>query len=241
MDKKYSFEDLIDIVKVLRSENGCPWDRKQTHESLKPCMMEEAAELVSSIRIYNHTGSAENMQEELGDILLQVMLHSQIAEEEGLFTLEDVVSGISEKMIRRHPHVFGGNAGEKKAEDIPADWEAIKQREKEGKEWIESPLREIPKELPSLTRAAKVLKKAYKLYQKGCSYKESADRLAEAAEKLQELEPGNHSGELEEIAGDILIHLSNIARLYKIPQEQILMDRVEDMIDRYEPLQNLEK
>lgn len=85
------------------------------------------------------------------------------------------------------------------------------------------------------------VKKADKLYQKGCSYKESADRLAEAAEKLQELEPGNHSGELEEIAGDILIHLSNIARLYKIPQEQILMDRVEDMIDRYEPLQNLEK
>ena len=241
MDKKYSFEDLIDIVKVLRSENGCPWDRRQTHESLKPCMMEEAAELVSSIRIYGQTGNAENMREELGDILLQVMLHSRIAEEEGLFTLEDVICEISEKMVRRHPHVFGGDSGGKKAEDIPADWEEIKRKEKEGKEWIESPLREIPKELPALTRAAKVLKKADKLYGKGCSYKESANRLAEAAERLQELEPEKNKGELEEIAGDILVHLSNIARLYRIPQEQILTDRVEDMIDRYEPLENLEK
>lgn len=241
MDKKYSFKDLIDIVKVLRSENGCPWDRRQTHKSLKPCMMEEAAELVSSIRIYDHTGNAENMREELGDVLLQVMLHSRIAEEEGLFTLEDVICEISEKMIRRHPHVFGESGGEKKAEDIPVDWEEIKRKEKEGKEWMESPLREIPKELPALSRAVKVLKKADKLYNAGCDYKESADRLAKAAERLKELEPEKNSGQLEEIAGDILINLSNIARLCRISLEQILTDRVEDMIDRHEPPQNLGK
>ena len=90
MNGKYSFEDLIHIVETLRSENGCPWDRKQTHESLKPCMMEEAAELVSSIRIYDKTGNAENMREELGDILLQVMLHSQIAKEERLLFMKSV-------------------------------------------------------------------------------------------------------------------------------------------------------
>ncbi len=157
MDGKYTFEDLKHIVEVLRGENGCPWDRKQTHESLKPCMMEEAAELVSSIRIYDKTENAENMREELGDILLQVMLHSQIAEEEQIFTLEDVINEISAKMIRRHPHVFGANTGGKNAEDIPVTWEEIKRKEKEGKTWIESPLKEIPRELPSLTRAAKVL------------------------------------------------------------------------------------
>lgn len=235
MDKKYSFEDLIHIVKVLRSENGCPWDRRQTHTSLKPCVMEEAAELVSSIRIYDKTGNAENMREELGDILLQVMLHSQIAEEEGIFTLGDVICEISRKMIRRHPHVFGEMTGEKKAEDIPADWEEIKRREKEGKEWIESPLREIPKELPALTRAAKVLKKADKLYGTGSGYKENAARLEESVKILKELNPEEDSEELAEIIGNILINLSDIAGLYKISQEQILTDRVEDMIDKYEP------
>ena len=104
--KQYTLEDLIHIVETLRSENGCPWDRKQTHKSLKPCMMEEAAELVSSIRIYDTTGNAENMREELGDILLQVVMHAQIAREEGLFAMEDVIREISAKMIRLHPHVF---------------------------------------------------------------------------------------------------------------------------------------
>ncbi len=234
MDRKHTFEDLVHIVETLRGENGCPWDRKQTHESLKPCMMEEAAELVSSIRIYDKTGNAENMREELGDILLQVMLHSRIAEEEQLFTLEDVIDEICRKMIRRHPHVFGVQVKEKRAEDIPADWEEIKRKEKEGKAWIESPLREIPKELPSLTRAAKVLKKADRLYGKGSSYEESAKLLAEKAGKLAGLCPEEPSEELMEIMGDILVNLSNIARIFNISAEQILTDRIEDMIDKWE-------
>ena len=235
MDRKYSLEDLIHIVETLRSKNGCPWDRKQTHESLKPCMMEEAAELVSSIRIYNQTGNAENMREELGDILLQVMLHSQIAKEEQLFALEDVIHEISAKMIRRHPHVFGNTTEGKRAEDIPADWEEIKHREKEGKTWIESPLREVPKELPALTRAPKVLKKVDKLYHGGSGYEENIARLEEAVKTLKGLGPEAHNEARKEIIGDILINLSDIARQYKIPQEQILTDRIDDIIERYEP------
>lgn len=234
MDGKYTFEDLKHIVEVLRGENGCPWDRKQTHESLKPCMVEEAAELVSSIRIYDKTGNAENMREELGDILLQVMLHSQIAEEEQIFTLEDVINEISAKMIRRHPHVFGANTKGKNAEDIPVTWEEIKRKEKEGKTWIESPLKEIPRELPSLTRAAKVLKKADKLYGRGSNYKESAMAIAEAAKKLERICPEENSGELEKIMGEFLINLSNIASICKISAEQVLTDRIEDMIDEWE-------
>ena len=155
MNKNNTFEEFLKIIETLRGENGCPWDREQTHTSLKPCVMEEAAELVCAIRIYDQTGNSENMQEELGDLLLQVVMHSQIAQEEGLFTIEDVINTVSEKMIRRHPHVFGSVYAEN-SDQVLNNWEEIKKAEKEGKSWIESPLREIPPELPSLTRAVKV-------------------------------------------------------------------------------------
>ncbi len=235
MDGRYSFEDFIHIVERLRGEDGCPWDKKQTHESLKPCMMEEAAELLSSIRIYEKTGNAENMREELGDILLQVMLHSQIAKEEHLFTLEDVIHEISAKMIRRHPHVFGDGSKGKQEEAIRADWEEIKRKEKEGKAWIESPLREVPKELPALARASKVLKKADKLYGKGNSFEENAGCMEKSIKKLAALQPDVDRIKLQELMGDILVNLSDIARLSKIPLEQILTDRIDDIIERYEP------
>lgn len=236
MDKQYSFEDFVGIVETLRSENGCPWDREQTHKSLKPCMMEEAAELVSSIRIYEDTGSAENMREELGDILLQVVMHSQIAKEEGLFTLEDVVNEISEKMVRRHPHVFGKGIEVENSAEVLANWDEIKRKEKEGKTWIESPLREVPKELPALTRAAKVLKKVDKLYKSGYDDAGNVEELERAVQKIKEWKPEKEVKELENIMGDILISLSDIARFYHLSQEQILTDRIEDIIMHYEPM-----
>lgn len=235
MDEQYSLEDFMDIVKTLRSENGCLWDRKQTHESLKPCMMEEAAEFVSSIRIYDKTGSAENMKEELGDILLQVVMHAQIAEEEKLFTLKDVINDISAKMVRRHPHVFGDMAASSNQE-IRAGWDEIKKREKEGKDWIESPLREIPRELPALTRAPKILKRVDTLYESGNDYYKDVMLLEASVRKLMEYEPEDESAELKEVIGDILINISDIARQYKIAQEQVLDDRIEDIIDKYEPV-----
>ena len=116
---------LVQVIARLRAEDGCPWDREQTHASLKAACVEEAAEVVGGINILEQTGNAENLKEELGDLLLQVVMHAQIAKEEGLFTLEDVMRGITDKMIRRHPHVFG-------------TWAEIKKQEKEGKEWMES-------------------------------------------------------------------------------------------------------
>lgn len=235
MDKKYTMEDLVHIVEALRGKDGCPWDKKQTHESLKPCMMEEAAELVASIRIYDKTGNAENMREELGDILLQVVMHSQIAGEEQLFTLADVVDEISAKMIRRHPHVFRDTKADD-AEAVLANWEEIKKKEKEGKTWIESPLREIPRELPSLTRASKVLKKVNKLYGDGEDYYRNVLKLEKAVERLKSFQPENDDIRLEGIIGDILIGVSDISMQFRISQEQILTDRIEDIIDRYEPM-----
>ena len=129
MNKHNTMNDLLEVVAALRGEKGCPWDKVQTHESLRPCMMEEAAELLASIRIYERTGNAENMCEELGDILFLVGLHSQIAKEEGLFTIEDVISGITEKMIRRHPHVFG-ELNQDNIEVIHKTWDEIKKEEK---------------------------------------------------------------------------------------------------------------
>ena len=237
MDKKYTYEDFLEIIKTLRGENGCPWDRVQTHESLKPCMMEEAAELLASIRIYDQTGDPDNMREELGDVLLQVAMHAEIALEEGLFTMEDVVDEVSRKMIRRHPHVFGTCSADN-SEEALANWEEIKKEEKKNKEWIVSPLREVPQELPALTRAVKVLKKIDKNYEKGSSYEQDVEALQEAVGALWTCSHEPYSRELEKIMGDILMRLSDIARIAKIAQEQVLVDRIEDLIDKYEKDEN---
>lgn len=235
-NKKYTYEDFLEIIKALRSDNGCPWDRVQTHESLKPCMMEEAAELLASIRIYDRTGNPENMREELGDVLLQVVMHAQIASEEGLFTMEDVVDEVCRKMIRRHPHVFGTSSADT-SEEALQNWEEIKKEEKKDKDWIVSPLREIPQELPALTRAVKVLKKIDKIYEKGSSYDQNVEALQKAVDVLKVCSHEPYDTEFEQNMADLLIRLSDIARIVRLSPEQILTDRIEDMIDRYEKME----
>lgn len=126
--KHYSFEELTEIIARLRGEGGCPWDRKQTHESLIPCLRDETEEAVQAIEKQD----MENLCEELGDVLLQVLMHSQIAKENGTFTLADVIDGISRKMIRRHPHVFG-DAKAATPEESLALWKQVKAEEKKEK------------------------------------------------------------------------------------------------------------
>jgi len=145
---------LKEIVESLRGENGCPWDKAQTHESLKPECIEEAAEVINGINNYTRNGDSENLKEELGDILLQVMFHSVIAEEEGLFTFDDVAKTVSDKMVRRHPHVFSGITYKSKEEQHAA-WEEIKKTEKEGKEWFADTLPEAFEEAKELIERAK--------------------------------------------------------------------------------------
>ena len=130
-------EELQNIMARLRAPDGCPWDREQTHFSLKAACIEEAAEVICGINILEDTGDADNLIEELGDLLLQVVMHAQIAEEEGLFTMDDVIQGISEKMIRRHPHVFGEETVSDSGEALDK-WGDIKKKEKAGKEWTEN-------------------------------------------------------------------------------------------------------
>lgn len=127
-NKKYTYEDFLDIIAQLRAPGGCPWDQKQTHESLKECLLEESQEVLDAI----DNKDDDNLCEELGDVLLQVVMHAQIAAEEGRFTMEDIIQCVSEKMVRRHPHVFGDVKVSSVEEGLDL-WNAIKQKEKESK------------------------------------------------------------------------------------------------------------
>ena len=242
MEKQiYTMDDFVDIIAALRSENGCPWDKEQTHESLKPCMREEAAEVLAAIRILDKTGNPENLREELGDVLLQVVMHSQIAKEEGLFTLEDVIQEVSEKMIRRHPHVFG-NIQADDSSQVLKNWEEIKKEEKQGKEWVNTPLKDIPLELPALVRAVKVIKKTDKLYEKQPDVKETLASIKKHVEQLEKvsdtlLETALQQGQklpLEQAVSEILWDIANFSRLFSLDAEQALINKTEDFLEKYE-------
>lgn len=246
-ETRYTMDDFIGIVGKLRSEDGCPWDKVQTHASLRPCMMEEAYEVLAAIRILDNTGNPENLREELGDVLLQVVMHSQIAKEEGLFTLDDVINEISEKMVRRHPHVFGDVQADNPVQ-VLKNWEEIKKEEKQGKEWVKTPLKDIPPELPALTRAQKTLKKTDKLYEKQPDINETLAYLKAQIENLQKqfdnqkqdssLENSafleEKKQELSDSVGEMLWNISNLSRLFAIQSEQALMDKTDNFIEKYE-------
>lgn len=229
---EYSFDELRNIIKTLRSENGCPWDKEQTHESLKPCMIEEAAELAASIRIYKETGDDTNLCEELGDVLLQVFLHSQIAEEEERFTIDDVIEGLSRKMIRRHPHVFG-EANLNSSGEVIEKWEEIKRKEKETQAWVTSPLSEIPIELPALIRAQKVLKKADTIYHISQDMEETIENIRQKLDKF-EVQNVQADENRHELIGDLLLECVNLAKLSKIHGEEALTDKLEELISSIE-------
>ncbi|WP_035797644.1 MazG family protein [Butyrivibrio sp. MB2005] len=149
-----SFDELKEVVRKLRAPDGCPWDKEQTHSSLKPGCIEEAAEVLCGINVYERTGNPENLKEELGDLLLQVVMQAQIAEEEGIFTMDDVAKGITEKLIRRHPHVFG-DVEVADSKEVLKNWDEIKAKEKEGKEDPNLYLPEAFDEAENLINAAR--------------------------------------------------------------------------------------
>lgn len=202
--KEYTFEDLEEITRKLRAPNGCPWDREQTHESLRVCMREEAYEVIEAIE----NTDMENLCEELGDVLLQVSLHSRIGEENKEFTMQDVLNGICEKLIRRHPHVFG-NSDADTSEQVIANWDAIKQKEKNVTEPAQELLR-IPFALPACNRAQKAQKKAEK----------AGIELPKAKEKLTQEEVGKQ-----------LFFLLNQARNCGIDGEEALSEYTKKFIN----------
>ncbi len=226
---------LVEIMAKLRSDQGCPWDREQSHVSLKPCVIEETYEVVEAI----DSGRPDKLCEELGDLLLQIVFHSQLAEEAGLFKIEDVINGISEKLIRRHPHVFG-DIKVSSVSGVIENWEKIKKSELPGER--KSVLDGVPKDLPALMKAEKLQSKAAKVgfdwnYLEGPLNKVK-EEFSEFEELLQsETAPVPHVPEwdkLEEEFGDILFALVNVGRFMKINPELALLRTNKKFIDRFQ-------
>ncbi|MEO3947907.1 nucleoside triphosphate pyrophosphohydrolase [Gorillibacterium sp. CAU 1737] len=223
------FGRLHEIVHILRSPGGCPWDREQTHESLRKNLIEEAYEVLETI----DEDDPDHMQEELGDLLLQVMLHAQIEEETGAFSVYDVVRTLNEKLIRRHPHVFGGVAAEN-ADEALANWQEIKRQEREGQEKAPaSQLDGIPRELPALLKAWKLQKKAASV---GFDWSDVHDVLAKVEEELAEVKEamaGNNAEETAGELGDLLFSVVNLSRFLKADPEEALSTTNRKFIRRF--------
>lgn len=225
-------DQLRDIIAKLRSPNGCPWDREQTHASLRAGLIEEAYEVVEAI----NTGDDANLCEELGDLLLQPIFHAQIATEEGRFTFDDVTRTIVEKLIRRHPHVFGEDRCADSAE-VLRKWEDIKRAEKGDR--VVSALDGISGGLPALMRAEKVQKKAARV---GFDWSEVPPVLAKIREEIAEVEAElaeANSAKIEEEIGDLLFAVVNLARKLKIDGETALQRATDKFADRFRGVESL--
>lgn len=221
------FSKLREIIAELRGPNGCPWDKKQTHQSLKKYLIEEAYELIEAI----DEEDIDHIVEELGDVLLQVLLHAQIGEDEGYFSIDEVIEGISAKMVRRHPHVFG-NVTAETAEDVVKNWQEIKQEEKGEKQ--ESILAGIGNHLPNLIRAIELQKKAAKVGFDWESVLQAWEKVNEELNEFeQELVKEKHTDDLQKEFGDILFALVNIARFLQIQPEEALFQTNQKFIRRF--------
>ncbi|MEN3185103.1 MAG: nucleoside triphosphate pyrophosphohydrolase [Atribacterota bacterium] len=230
MDERESngvlFEELLDIVARLRSEDGCPWDREQTRESLKPLMLEELYEAFDAIDKHDEI----SLREELGDMLLHIVFHAQIGSEQGSFTIREVLAGIIAKMRKRHPHVFG-ELQVKSVDDVLLNWEKIKDEErKEGKGMLSS----LPRSLPSLLRALAIQSRVARV---GFDWKDATEVERKVEEEWREfLEAWNHQNRtrMEEEWGDLVFALVNLARHLEIQPEDALRKSCDRFVRRFE-------
>ena len=225
----YTVDDLVTVVEVLRSDEGCPWDREQDHKSIRKDFIEETYEVIEAI----DTENPVLMREELGDVLLQVAFHAQIEREEGSFDMNDVANDICVKLIHRHPHVFG-NVEADTSEKVLVNWEKIKSEEKERKT-VTDKLRAIPPMLPALMRAEKVGKKA------SCfDFPDAESVLKKVREEADELEAAIASGDkanVEEEMGDLLLSITSLCRKLGVESEVALNKATEKFIDRFEAIE----
>ncbi len=222
-------ERLIEITTYLRGPDGCPWDRKQTHHSLRTALIEECYEVVDAIE----SGDASNLREELGDLLLHSLLHSQIAAEAGEFTFTDVMRDLHGKLVRRHPHVFSDQQADD-AESVIKVWEQVKSSEKQERK---SAMDGIPSGMPSLMRAEKAGKKAAR---SGFDWPDIHGVLDKICEETKEIEHALNSGDSESAAaelGDLLFSAANLARHLKSESELLLHQATDKFIKRFQKLE----
>jgi tetrapyrrole methylase family protein / MazG family protein len=222
------FSRLVEIMAILRSENGCPWDREQSHSSLRQHLLEEAYEVIEAI----DEGRLDELAGELGDLLLQIVFHAQMAAEEGLFTIDDVVAAINDKLIRRHPHVFG-DAVVKTASEQIVKWEQTKLK-KEGKR---SAIDGVPRELPALLRATRIQGKAAAV---GFDWPEVTPVWDKIQEEIGELQAAVQSGvrdHVEDEMGDLLFSIVNVSRFLKVNPEDALRRTIEKFSYRFKKVE----
>ena len=224
---KYNMDDLVAIIKVLRAPGGCPWDREQTHESIKKNFIEETYEVVEAI----NKQSADMLREELGDVLLQIVLHSEMESENGNFTFDDVVNDIVQKLVVRHPHVFGEVVANNTAEALNS-WDAVKLKTKGQKNQTESML-SVPRELPALMRAQKIQHKAAKI---GFDWDNVGGVVDKLYEEIDELKTAMEQGkrlDIEDEFGDVLFSCVNIARFIDVDSEEALTASTDKFMSRF--------
>ncbi len=226
-----NLEKLVDIIAVLRSENGCPWDREQTHKTLRPNMLEEAYEAVDAI----DDGDIANLREELGDVLLQVVLHAQIAKDNNEFDIEDVAKELSDKLIHRHPHVFG-NAHVDSANDVVVNWDKLKQEEKTYRKSI---LDGISKSQSALMSAQKISKKVVKVGFEWENVESLKDCIKSEYKEFEEAVESGDKDRMEDEMGDIFFATVNLARWYKIDAEQALLSANKKFTKRFKKMEEL--
>ena len=226
-DEKDWIRKLASVMRKLRGPDGCPWDREQTHKSLKKYLMEECAELLDAV----DSGENEDIMEELGDILMHIVLHSTIAEERGVFDLDAVAKSVTEKMIRRHPHVFGTESVSS-ANEVVDLWEKVKKKEKEGREDLI--MNGIPCHMPALLQAEKVQKKAAKF---GFDWENELQIIDKIEEELSELKDALASGDNEHVdeeIGDLLFAIANLSRFRnRASGEELLAASVKKFKNRF--------
>ena len=228
--QRYDFDDLVEIVTVLRSNGGCPWDKEQTHKSLRRDFIEETYEVIEAI----DTEDPKLLREELGDVMLQVVFHADIEHEEGRFDINDVANDICVKLIHRHPHVFGELKLDNSA-DVLENWDKIKGVEKQ-RNTLTDKLRSIPPMLPALMRAQKVGKKAsfFDFETTEAVY----DKLYEEISEVKEAAESGKSDAVMEEMGDLLLTVTSLARKLGVDSEQALFNATNKFIDRFEKVEN---
>ncbi|AYD41281.1 nucleoside triphosphate pyrophosphohydrolase [Clostridium fermenticellae] len=227
LDRVKDFYDLLDITEILRSEKGCPWDREQTHESLKRYLIEESYEVLEAIDDKN----IEELVEELGDVLFQVVFHAQIGSEDGLFDIGDVLKNLCTKMINRHPHVFG-NTHADTSDEVIENWDEIKRKEQELKSYTDE-LKHVPKNLPALMRAEKVQRKASKVGFDWDKVDDVFDKVMEEYYEVKDAYKGKERAKILEEIGDLIFASVNVSRFLDIDPEFALNYTIEKFINRF--------
>ncbi len=222
------FHDLTQIMDTLRSENGCAWDREQTHESLKKYLIEECYEVLEAIE----ENDEEKIIEELGDVLLQVIFHAQIGKEEGYFNINDVIKGITNKMINRHPHIFKV-AESMDSQQVLENWESIKSKERGFSSYTDT-LKHIPKNLPGLMRADKVQQKAAKVGFDWATVEPAMEKVLEELQEVRDVYKGNNRAKILEEVGDLVFATVNVARLLDIEPEFAVNYTIDKFINRFQ-------